>query len=522
MDYIDRILLGNSSDLLEKLPEESIQTCITSPPYFNLRAYDGDPKIFDVGPPTAEKEKKTDCSHKWTKAPPFTTKTGKQGSTETTKNLKLVKSMGKPEPGMFCVHCDAFFGFLGLEPTPELYIKHLVQIFRAVWRVLRKDGTLWVNIADSYASSPGGYWKSGDCFDKEYRKYQHGTRQKRQLSGYKPKDLIGIPHMLVTALRNDGWWWRSTVIWYRSNAMPDSAKDRPTTDFEYVFLLAKNGAKPSFWTHRDGYGSRTKPKPDYRWKDMLVGDEVETEPVGDWRTEVFADPDMVVTHRRWKRFNLWRGHAYYYDNESIKEPAVRSGDIQTFGSEKGRQYTPEASDPNFRNGNEQWGREVAVGATRNKRCVWDIPTKGFPGAHFAVFPETFVEPMILAGSSEKACPVCGAAFLPRKEKVGEFQRRWGKGNQDGSPYRNQGSMQAIYADKGLQPTCACPENDGSGASIVLDPFSGSGTTCMVAKQKHRHWVGMDASQKYVTMSEKRVGDAEPEEDPDANQMKLDL
>jgi hypothetical protein len=110
MEYIDRIICGNSPDVAEELPDECIQTIFTSPPYFNLRAYEGEPQIWDGD---------SECGHEWQKAPPFSTKTGKQGSTEFTKNPALVESMKKPEPGMFCVHCGAFFGFLGLEPYPD-------------------------------------------------------------------------------------------------------------------------------------------------------------------------------------------------------------------------------------------------------------------------------------------------------------------------------------------------------------------------------------------------------------------
>lgn len=565
MEYMDRIILGNSLEVLKEMPEDSLQTCGTSPPYYNQRLYEGDPVIFDAQP---------DCEHEWTKAPTFSTKTGKQGSTEFTKNPSLVESMKKPEPGMFCIHCNAFNGFLGLEPTPELYVKHLVDIFREVRRVLRKDGTLWLNVGDSYASSPGGYWPSGDEFDNEYRKIHRGARRERQIPGLKPKDLIGIPWMLALALRDDGWWLRSTIIWRKMNCMPSSASDRPTTDFEYIFLLAKNGARPCFWTHRDGYGSRTKPEPDYRWKDMLVGDEVDAEPEGDWRTEIFADVgsptarkeegdpgDEATARRRWKRFNLWKGHAYYYNGDAINEPIAVKWQISHYKYMNG-------NIDNYKNGRRgSPGIHGSINqAGRNKRTVWedelhlascheqfedfllekmgpewmdgmleeycerigdastsflDMNTRGFPGAHFAVFPEKLVEPMILAGSSDTVCPNCGAAWLPRKEKTGEFQRR-GTGNQEGSPYAEQSSMQAIYEEKGLQPTCGCENNDGSGASVVLDPFSGAGTTCVVAKRKHRHWTGIDTSQEYMHMSERRVANAEPEEDPDSCQLKLDL
>jgi DNA modification methylase len=448
------------------------------------------------------------------------------------------------------------------------YICHLVSIFREYRRVLRTDGTLFLNIADSYASSPGGYWPSGDEFDCTYRENQRGERQNRNHLAAKPKDLIGIPWMLAMALRDDGWWLRSTIVWKKRNCMPSSAEDRPTTDFEYIFLLAKNGAKPSFWTHRDGFGSRAKPAADYRWFDNKLNVEWDTEPDLDWKEEKYTTPEGQQA-KRWKRYNLWKGHAYYYNAEAIKEPNAPStnnwreykgdntaakpqfgvhGENSALVMNRGKKEFTEKYYENGRNKRTLWTEgetyqnvwnligafqeagasdEMVEKATAifgemlgSDSSIIDIPTRGFSGAHFAVFPPDLAKIPILAGSSDTACPHCGAAWFPRKEKVGEFQRRYGTGNAEGSPYEKQSSIQAIWEDKGLQPTCACEGNDGSGASVVADIFSGAGTLCMVAKKKRRHWLGVEAAQKYVEMSENRIGEAEPEVDPDKDQPKL--
>jgi DNA modification methylase len=132
-------------------------------------------------------------------------------------------------------------GQIGLEKTPENYTNNLINIFREVKRILKDDGTLWLNLGDSYNGSggPGSQYdtKSGKSFKGEFKKYENPNRK---LDGLKPKDLIGIPWMVAFALRNDGWYLRKDIIWAKPNPMPESVKDRPTTSHEYIFLFSKN------------------------------------------------------------------------------------------------------------------------------------------------------------------------------------------------------------------------------------------------------------------------------------------
>ena len=136
--------------------------------------------------------------------------------------------------GQFCQKCQAWRGSLGLEPTPELYIQHIVQVFKEIWRVLRKDGTVWLNLGDSYASQPAS---TGISFRRDRAVV---VPRGRNLEGLKPKDLCGIPWRVALALQADGWWLRSDIIWSKKNPMPESVTDRPTRSHEYLFLLAKS------------------------------------------------------------------------------------------------------------------------------------------------------------------------------------------------------------------------------------------------------------------------------------------
>ena len=172
---MNKILCGDAAEALKTLPPESVDMCVTSPPYYGLRDY-------------------------------------------------------------------GEIGQIGIEQTPDEYIARLVKVFDEVYRVLKKDGTLWLNIGDSYAGSGKGPMtlakggKNESVFDMQNRVYE----VPKKWSGIKPKDLIGIPWMLAFALRERGWYLRSDIIWHKKNCLPESAKDRPTKCHEYIFLLSKS------------------------------------------------------------------------------------------------------------------------------------------------------------------------------------------------------------------------------------------------------------------------------------------
>ena len=172
------IITGCCLDIMEMMEDKSIQACITSPPYYGLRDY------------------------------------GVEGQ-------------------------------IGLEETPEAYVNNLVTVFREVRRVLRDDGTLWLNLGDSYASQGGAHGGRNDnqrgvCAKRLHTEGAGDQAARRPAHGYKPKDLLGIPWMVAFALREDGWYLRSAIVWHKPNPMPESVRDRPTSSYEQVFLLTKN------------------------------------------------------------------------------------------------------------------------------------------------------------------------------------------------------------------------------------------------------------------------------------------
>ncbi len=252
-------------------------------------------------------------------------------------------------------------GQLGLEPTPEQYVANMVEVFRLVRDLLAEDGTLWLNLGDSYAGSGRGGYVGGKSGLQGSIEGQDQSRIARgsQLSpglhaaaaaagnigrawvppppGLKNKDLVGIPWRVAFALQADGWYLRSDIIWHKPNPMPESVTDRPTKAHEYIFLLSKS-------------------------------------------------------------------ERYYYDAEAIKEPCESGpSDIRKMTEQRerigGKHKT--LNDPFSKaSAATNIGRKRSVGSPdgRNRRTVWTVSTKPYSGAHFATYPPELIEPCILAGS----------------------------------------------------------------------------------------------------------------------------
>jgi len=322
---------GHVLDVLNSMESESVQCVVTSPPYWGLRDYGLPPTIWDGEP---------DCEHEWGEES-ILEKCGKPTQAKGIfegRNLEGIQSGKTIHQGSFCTHCGAWKGSLGLEPTPELYIDHIVQVFREVQRVLRKDGTCWLNLGDSYATSPlgnRGEHATGKIGDGNYkrrwdRQLGHGENKNKIYHkpsdiGLKPKDLCGIPWRVALALQADGWWLRSDIIWAKPNPMPESVTDRPTKSHEYVFLMSKSAK-------------------------------------------------------------------YFWDQEAVKEDGPTY--IRKASGYKGFDKT--------HTGNNQKGGfadKDTITNGRNIRTVWTIATQPYSECHFATFPIKLVEPCVKAGSA---------------------------------------------------------------------------------------------------------------------------
>ena len=234
-------------------------------------------------------------------------------------------------------------GQIGIERTPEAYIETLVAVFREVRRTLRKDGTLWVVIGDSYATSSGEQPPANT-------KNQCGHTAKRVPSGYKPKDLIGIPWLLAFALRADGWYLRQEVIWQKPNAMPESVKDRPTRAHETVFMFTKS---PRYY----------------------------------YNYEAVREPAV---------------------NGDPKPPRGSNGALR---DNLGRRKQDGHSRRHIGFNERYHNTDHPPVTTRNRRSVWTVTTKPLREAHFATFPPDLIEPCVLASSRQGGIildPFCGS------------------------------------------------------------------------------------------------------------------
>jgi len=349
--YQDTHVTVYCADVLEALralPEKSVHCCVTSPPYFALRDYKLPPSIWDA---TA------DCQHEWDDAPYVRRSNDNKRHKGTEKQWTNAGSCGRDNPvhSAFCGKCGAWSGVLGLEPEPGLYVRHLVQVCREIKRVLRDDGTFWLNLGDSHAGSWGNYGGGNRGKGGGQREITTGSKchqvaydgleglrppTSNKMGNIKPKDLIGIPWAVAFALREDGWWLRSDIVYNKVNALPESVEDRCTRSHEYIFMLAKS-------------------------------------------KHYFYDHIAVLEEFQGKDERKWAGS--YDESGSILQGESNAGVMRTkrYPSTEGR----------------------------NRRSVWSLPTAVYVGAHYASFPEALVETPIKAGTSEYGCCAeCGAPY----------------------------------------------------------------------------------------------------------------
>jgi len=282
-------------------------------------------------------------------------------------------------------------GQIGMEETPELFIARLVDVFREVRRVLKDDGTMWVNIGDSYASSTKGSGGSGKASGLNCKRNDDGTfhaeshassasavfdvrRFDLATSGLKPKDLIGIPWMLAFALRADGWYLRQDIIWSKPNPMPESVTDRCTKSHEYIFLLSKSSR---YFYDADAI---KEPIKDVSVARLLRGVSDENKLLDGAPGQ---SPHSVHQPRKAVKFG---------DNNLCPDTRLQSG----------KEWTPTmaggGSKVNGHSGYFDKDGNPLCGVTANKRSVWSVTTQGYKDAHFATFPPALIEPCILAGS----------------------------------------------------------------------------------------------------------------------------
>ncbi len=234
-DLAPAILEGDVIDLLRSLPGDSIHCVVTSPPYWGLRDYGLRPVRWGG---------KARCEHEWEPTRPPRHR-GAHGVTGEVSRGNAAVAYDASGGGSTCRRCGGWLGQLGLEPTPERFVEHLAEVFDEVRRVLRPDGTLWLNLGDTYATHPSGLtgekrWKASTLAGRDRTGAEQAGRMDKRAPGLKPKDLVGIPWRVAFELQRRGWWLRSDCVWAKPNPMPEAVRDRPTRAHDSVFLLTKS------------------------------------------------------------------------------------------------------------------------------------------------------------------------------------------------------------------------------------------------------------------------------------------
>ncbi len=428
------ILEGDVMDGLRSLQDNSVQMCVTSPPYYGLRNYGVD-------------------------------------------------------------------GQIGLEKTPEEFIQKMVEVFREVRRVLREDGTCWLNLGDSYAGSGCGsndHREEGASISKNDQKYQ-GQRPGMP-EGLKAKDLMGIPWRVAFALQSDGWCLRSAMPWIKRNCMPESTTDRPTSAIEYIFLLTKSGRY-----YYDGEAIRVDaacPGDDRKGRakeDHKRAPDALKNGIRPRKQDLTGNPTYTGFNERWKG---------KHSNQGAQEAGHRVLDnVKRAREETGSHDQPFGQTRNYRNSDPFFESWQGLYQEQGEPLAFVINPQSRPELHFATFPDLLAETCIKAGTSEYGCcPKCGAPYRRIVEasggKIGESWHPHSDDEVTGQVgFKDDGSYRRVF--KGWQPGCDCNAGEPI-PCVVLDPFMGSGTVAVVARNLNRSSIGCELNPEYVRIIKKRL------------------
>ena len=367
-------------------------------------------------------------------------------------------------------------GAIGLEATFEQHLGTLVDVFAEVRRVLRSDGTLWLNYGDAYAGSWGAQSRGNPCVKTSTLSGGQGTHtgSLKRTPTLKPKDLMMMPARVAMALQADGWWLRSEIVWHKPNPMPESVTDRPTSAHEKLFLLAKSA-------------------------------------------RYFYDAEAVRVPYKYGRDH----HRNILDLPESHVPCAAKHTGLRVGSQRpdkqrghGRRHV------GFNGRWDAMAKEEQQSNGANLRNVWNIATHPYPGAHFATFPPAFVNLCINAGTSECGrCVKCGAPWV-RQVRVGggTIGQSWHDHSDDGAQGQRSGGMSertnlgnGTYRREtaGWCSSCECDEDEPLGPCTVLDPFGGSGTVGLVADRLGRDAILIELNPAYADMAHHRILDDAP-------------
>jgi len=428
------LIHGDCLSVLKMMPSEFVDCIITSPPYWGLRDYGGEAcKIWDGDPY---------CEHEWEVCIARHDNLRPSKVSEKTivgSNKELRFRTGEKVEEAICKKCGAWYGQLGLEPTLDLYLKHILQITAELKRVLKKTGVMfWVH-GDSYSAKSTHSNKKGitnyDNLSSDYGKRSGRTvRHEGRFHDNMPEKCLLLQNyrLAIRMIEEQGWILRNVLIWYKPNHMPSSVRDRLTNTYEPVFMFVKS-------------------------------------------------------------------RKYWFDLDAIRIP---------------HKY-PSAKSKNATNKHRGYGNPVYSGFEwdaskhplgKNPGDMWVLPTEPFPDAHFAVFPTKLAELLVRASCPPEICRYCG--FIRERIVVqGEFIKTGGKRKKDTPSVSEREKREGTgyyYKEAVGWTSCGCKGDDKWRSGIVLDPFLGSGTTMVAARNLGRNCIGIEINSEYIKIAKRRL------------------
>lgn len=476
-----KLYLGHVIDRLKEMPAKSVQCVVTSPPYWGLRDYG-----------MVEKFKTEEQALQWASQTAarlnrdFGGSTVRHNTKGTTYDAQNKLWLGRV--GTETLLCGKVWGQIGSEPSPDCgthgkaqcgkcFVCSMVEVCAEIYRVLRDDGVFWLNLGDSYSggktgradlSNLKGSFGNRDLTQVKSGDKYHGTQSsQRKPEGIPSGNLIGIPWRVALALQEWGWVLRQDVIWSKPSPMPESVRNRCTKSHEYIFLLTKS-------------------------------------------------------------------MNYFYDADAIREPLKLGADHDRTRGDHRIQTPGDDYTTGSKGSAGLRGQMTSNPDGRNKRSVWRVSSQGYPGAHYAVFPPKLIEPCILSGTSPKCCGNCSAPWRRvtvekklKRDRPNDYVKRTGEEGTGNSCANSVAGVEVKTLR--FEPTCEClgkqvktrvetvDEETGKVKKrivynyfsdlpldqhpvkpcVVLDPFVGSGTSCVVAIDHGRHSIGIDLSEEYL-------------------------
>lgn len=449
------IIQGDVRNALAMLPTESVDCVVSSPPYWGLR---------DYGIPAVVWDGQAGCGHDFSVN--HHKPRGGGGPVASTQVGNNKEVLHFTYDSVSCSKCGAWKGQLGLEPTFQLYVKHIVSIFHEVGRVLKGNGSLYLNVGDTYSGSgQGGQTGYGD-----YKRQKVSGSMERSITvktGVPAKCLIGIPERIMLGLMDDGWILRNKIIWAKPNHMPSSVKDRFSSGWESILFFVKEGR---YWFDLDAVrvpfvfnshpsGNKARKLPPAHLQTGHRGTSIP------WTPKRFEPEELTQGEQSVNK----NGHSGYYDKE---------------------------------------GKLLINPAGKNPGDVWTIMTQPFPEAHFATFPEALPDRAIKAGCPAEICVKCSRA----RERIVNVSYVVDRDK----PKSTEPKVESDHAMSGMKfghgfaehmtvgwTVCSC-EPQLYRPGITLDPFAGSGTVALVAKRLQRSSISIEIKPEYVEMLKRRI------------------